>query len=495
MQSNIYSTIQYSTSRLTRIWVTVLAVSLILLFLQCGGFSWRVLPETFTVGGRTIEGLFFARETPGRQSNDIVIAAHGTNSHREIFLPLAWECGRMGIPLFTFDSPTVTTDEGVEIRRRELEAAVEALCSRRNASFTFHLIGHSDGVPPILAFAAGMPASRLRSVSILGSFATPDAARAATPSVFAGAFDQVFPVSEIRASLAENGYPKAPFTISWLSDHFTEQYDPLLTSSIAGAITGITPSPAASVLPILLFVLISLSAAILGMCAASSSFLFRAVFIFFSLQMWYIGYYIEWTKGAAVIGMIGMLAGPLPLRAVATFVFIFWGLMAMNVAATAEWFRSNLSEALLWLPVAMLWYVVAWTVKLTLFLPSLIQRIGSPFYASLPTALLALAALSLLFPDLPGRVRRAFETSAPSAATARSRPLAIALVAVMAGLWTIRFFQGFVRLEILESMAGTYLRTLLLPTFWLLWMSISALRDPAGHEEAKKSSPDRKLAK
>lgn len=460
-------------------WGAIFSLSLVLLFLNTGGFAWRAVSEPFTVGEHTIEGLFFTRNDFLQKSDEIVLAAHGTNSHREIFLPLAWECARKGIWLFTFDSPTVTTDEGVEIRCKELEAAAEALRIRHNASFSFHLVGHSDGVPPVLALAAGMPASRLRSVSILGSFATPDAAKIASPAAFAGAFDQVFPVSEIRASLAENGHPKAPFTISWLSDHFTEQYDPLLTSSLAASITGTDASPAASFMPLLLFALTSVSIAISGMCAASASFLFRAVFILLSLQLWHFGYYVEWTKGPAVIGLLGMLAGPLPLRTVVKFILIFWGLMAMNVAVSAEWFRTHLAEGVLWLPAAMIWYIFAWAAKLTLFLPSLVQRIGAPAFASFPAALPALAATSLFLHNIPGRIRSRFETSAGSAIGAHSRLLAIALFSLMTGLWTIRFFQGFVRFEILESMAGTYLRTLLLPTIWLLWKSISHLRSPA----------------
>ena len=106
------------------IWLMITSLLLVTLFLDTDGLDSRVTTERFTLDGRTYEGRLFS---PDGTMKEVVLAAHGTNSHREIFMPLAWECANRGISLFTFDSPTVTTDEGVGIRSRELEAALAAL--------------------------------------------------------------------------------------------------------------------------------------------------------------------------------------------------------------------------------------------------------------------------------------------------------------------------------------------------------------------------------
>jgi len=127
----------------------------------------------------------------------------------------------------------------------------------------------------------------------------------------------------------------------------------------------------------------------------------------------------------------------------------------------------------------MFWYLSAWVVKLTLFVVSLVRRADPFALEAMPSPLLVVAMLALAVPNLPGLLGRTFQSSAANSHDTRQRTLALLLVSIMAALWVVRFFQGFLRLEILESMAGTYLRTLLLPALWLLWKSISALRASA----------------
>ncbi|HQG28820.1 MAG TPA: hypothetical protein PLY73_09680, partial [Candidatus Ozemobacteraceae bacterium] len=205
-------------SRAWAIWLVFISLLFVMQFFDTGGLSGRVTTERFTLDGRSYQGLLFS---PGGPMKEVVLAAHGTNSHREIFMPLAWECMNRGVSLFAFDSPTVTTDEGVRIRSRELESALSTLGASHTGPLPFHLAGHSDGVPPSLAFAGRSRAGPLRSVSILGSFATADMAHLATISAFAGTLDQVFPVSEIRESLDEHAASPTPLRLSRLSDHFT----------------------------------------------------------------------------------------------------------------------------------------------------------------------------------------------------------------------------------------------------------------------------------
>lgn len=478
--------------RAWRIWLICMFILCISQFLHTGGFASRVTTEKFVFDGRVYQGLLFS---PAGPLKELVLAAHGTNSHREIFMPLAWECTQRGISLFTFDSPTVTTDEGVEIRSRELETALNSLGAGRSKPLPFHMAGHSDGVPPSLALAGRRHGDEFRSVSILGSFATPDMARIATVSAFAGTLDQVFPVSEIRASLDEHSGSNVPLHLSRLSDHFTEQYDPLLITSIANTISGARSSPIGAARRLLRLALLAVLAFLGGSRAAGRGFLFRACFVGSMLAFCYLGDRLEWPRGPAVLALLGMLAGPFSGGTVLRFIAVFWGLMALNVAAASAWFRSHISEDVLWLPLMMFWYLPAWIVKLTLFLASLVRR-ADPFgLDTVPTPLLVLAAAALVVPDLPGLVRKRFGAAATMPPAGRSRTLAIVLVSIMAGLWGIRFFQGFVRLEILESMAGTWLRTLLLPAGWLVWKSISALRASSGNGPVEELSPDEKIAK
>ncbi|HNW36125.1 MAG TPA: hypothetical protein PKM25_14400, partial [Candidatus Ozemobacteraceae bacterium] len=163
-------------------------------------------------------------------------------------------------------------------------------------------------------------------------------------------------------------------------------------------------------------------------------------------------------------------------------IFFFWGLMAANVAITAAWFREYISSGILWMPVMMAWYIPAWIIKLTLFLPSLARRADPLALTPVPTPVLILAAAALFSPEIPVLLRTKLTVAETASSADHARPLALALFSFMIVLWVVRFFQGFVRLEILESMAGTYVRTLLLPTIWLLWVAISSLR-AAGREK------------
>ncbi len=468
------------------IWLVCTSLLFVMLFLDTGALSSRVTTERFTLDGCLYQGLLFS---PGGPLKEVVLAAHGTNSHREIFMPLAWECTNRGIHLFTFDSPTVTTDEGVGIRSRELEAALSSLGASPSAHLPFHLAGHSDGVPPSLALAGRSQPSTLRSMSILGSFATPDMAHLATVSAFAGTLDQVFPVSEIRASLDEHAASQAPLHLSRLSDHFTEQYDPILITAVADFITGTSHSPFGALRRLLVFVLLAILAFFGGTRAAGRNAAFRLFFIGSALALWHFGNRLEWPRGPAILALFGMLAGPIPGGTTLWFAGVFWSLMAVNVSAASAWFRDHISEDIFWAPLMMCWYLPAWIVKLTLFLVSLVRRADPFALDTVPSPLLAIAVLALVAPNLPGRLGRIFESAAPVSHDNRQRTLAFILVSIMAGLWVVRFFQGFLRLEILESMAGTYLRTLLFPALWLLWKSISALRASAKIEQGRIISP------
>lgn len=461
------------------IWLVFTSLLFVTQLLDTGGLSARVTTKRFMLDGRSYQGRLFSLGGPMRE---VVLAAHGTNSHREIFMPLAWECTNRGISLFTFDSPTVTTDEGVGIRSRELEAALAALRASQSGHLPFHLAGHSDGVPPSLVFAGRSRSDTLKSISILGSYATPDMAHVATVSAFAGTLDQVFPVSEIRASLDEHAASQTQLHLSRLSDHFTEQYDPILITAIADFIAGTNRSPFASARRLLTLALLAVLAFLGGTRAAGRSAAFRLFFIGSILAIWHFGSRLEWPRGPAILALLGMIAGPIPGGSTLRFIAVFWSLMAINVSAASAWFRDNISNDIIWLPLMMLWYLPAWTVKLTLFLASLSRRADPFALDAVPSPLLAIAALALVIPNLPGRLGRTFESAAPVSHDNRQRTLAFILVSIMAGLWTVRFFQGFLRLEILESMAGTYVRTLLLPALWLLWKSISALRATAKNE-------------
>lgn len=468
------------------IWLMITSLLLVTLFLDTDGLDSRVTTERFTLDGRTYEGRLFS---PDGTMKEVVLAAHGTNSHREIFMPLAWECANRGISLFTFDSPTVTTDEGVGIRSRELEAALSALRASHSALLAFHLAGHSDGVPPSLAFAGRSHPSLFRSMSILGSFATTDSKQIATVSAFAGTLDQVFPVSEIRESLDEYAASQTQLHLSRLSDHFTEQYDPVLITGIADFIAGTNRSPLGAARRLLGLAFLAVLAFLGGTRAACRSAVFRLCFIGCSLALWHLGNRLEWPRGPAVLSLLGMLAGPIPGGTSLRFIAVFWSLMAINVSAASTWFRDHISSDIIWAPLMMFWYLPAWIVKLTLFLVSLVRRADPLALDAVQSPLLVIAGMALVVPNLPGRLGRMFGSTASMSHDSRQRTLAFLLVSIMAALWVVRFFQGFLRLEILESMAGTYLRTLLLPAFWLLWKSISALRTSVGNEQNRNISP------
>ncbi|HQG28810.1 MAG TPA: hypothetical protein PLY73_09630, partial [Candidatus Ozemobacteraceae bacterium] len=263
------------------------------------------------------------------------------------------------------------------------------------------------------------------------------------------------------------------------SDHFTEQYDPVLITAVADFIAGTSRSPFASARRVLGFALLAVIAFLGGTRAAGRSAAFRAFFVGAALALWQFGSRLEWPRGPAVLALLGMLAGPLPGGPSLRFVTVFWSLMAINVSAASAWFRDNISSDIIWLPLMMFWYLSAWVVKLTLFVVSLVRRADPFALEAMPSPLLVVAMLALAVPNLPGLLGRTFQSSAANSHDTRQRTLALLLVSIMAALWVVRFFQGFLRLEILESMAGTYLRTLLLPALWLLWKSISALRASA----------------
>ncbi|HEY9069401.1 MAG TPA: hypothetical protein VIV61_04035 [Candidatus Ozemobacteraceae bacterium] len=491
------SRIRHWNDRQWLVWLVLFLAALTARFTEGGLHAWRAVTIPFDAPSGRLEGLLFSPSGYGRLPGTVLLAAHGTNSHREIFLPLAWECSRRSVSLFAFDSPTVTTDEGVAIRRDELAAAARALTRRYPTASITSVLGHSDGVPPALEFAGAGEGKPFRAL-ILGSFVTyveegertTEAQRhrdfsftteraVATYAAFAGAFDQVFPVAEIRASLDELHQSEAPLTVSWLSDHFVEQYDPILISAALSAIIHAPVSPWLPALSLLLYVCILVLAFIGGTAAATESRAFRPLLAGGFLVLWAVGASVEWTKGPALAGLLGMVAGPLPVLRTVRPIVTFWGLMAANVAVASAWFRDHLTAGLLWFPVMAAWYLPAWLVKLALFSTSLARRADPLALPYVPSPVLALAAIAVLWPALPEMLRDCFTRRESAGTGDRSRTLAFILVAAMLLLWVIRFFQGFVRLEILASMAATYARTLLLPTLWLLQSAIRAVRPPS----------------
>jgi len=310
----------------------------------------------------------------------------------------------------------------------------------------------------------------------------------------------VFPVAEIRASLDESHRAKTPLTVSWLSDHFVEQYDPLLISAILSFIIRAPVSPWLPTLSLLLYAAIHVLAFIGGTAAASESRSYRPSFAGGFLVLWIVGSTVEWTKGPALAGLLGMVTGPLPILRTVRVIVTFWGLMAANVAVASAWFQEHLAEGLLWLPAMAAWYLPAWLVKLALFSTSLARRADPIALPYVPSTVLALAVVAVYWPALAGifwtrftdgttpGASRCAPTNDSTIAGADRDPsgwrspagrIASILVAVMVLLWVVRFFQGFVRFEILASMTATYARTLLLPTLWLLQSAIRAVRTPA----------------
>src|SRR5262249_6832763 len=106
-----------------------LALPLALLLVACGVLAWLTYPARLSVEriDRPTGAVTLMRARPAGDPGGLVIGAQGTNSHREIFLPLAWELARRGWALAAVDSRTLSTDDGIAIRARELLAVRDML--------------------------------------------------------------------------------------------------------------------------------------------------------------------------------------------------------------------------------------------------------------------------------------------------------------------------------------------------------------------------------
>ena len=409
---------------------------------------------------------------PAAEPRGIAFAAHGTNSHKEVFLPLAWELAARGWALASVDSRTLSTEEGIAVRARELIAVHDALAGW-TPSARLGFVGHSDGVSPALAAARLAPGAR-PPVAILGATFTL-AERTGTPArACVGAYDQVFPAADV-ARCADQ-VPFAPFTVSWLSDHFLEQYDPVLVPSMASALVG-PGGPESAVarcsLRILALALALVAALVAGArCSESAQLALPRFAVVLALFAWIAGSAAVWPASVALAAILGVLAGPVTVLRGGRVVVLTGLLMFANVVIASSFFRAELPGDLAWLLLAAPWYIAAWIPKMALFAVSVLTATG-PAGTLAPPGLLALAVAAIVRPALADRLAERAGASQPGGASPR---VAAALLLLMLVLWAVRLAQGMVQPEVLAAVATNLSRSLVLPAIYLVLLASGRLK-------------------
>lgn len=465
----------------------------LLLFLASAFFAQRFAYQTFSysVSGEN-SGLSALLRSKNDDSGDsLLICSHGTNSHKEVFLPLALIMATHGFSCLLIDSSTLSTDEGINLRVKEILAA-KAISEKRLRPFSRVVaLGHSDGGPPSLALMHKNSFYQAEVV-ILGSQLSETVPANIPVKGFIGGFDQIFPVAEVIADFNKISNQSGKVKVSWLSDHFTEQYDPILLSAITESVLktkSVTPlSVGAGLLVFALAVIFSFVAGLLtGEPGPWRPYyaIGIAIFTWVSIANGAMNSLFSFPSTIALplSFMLGFNAGFVPAwRHIRPFL-IFFLLMELNVVIATQFFRDNLSTALPWLPVFLLWHPFAWVCKMSLFCTSLMHR-ALPWTVShwhLPLLLLTTLpfvlrkgilppCLSFIKPGAKSQGAADDQESGLLPDKKQQFRLAALLVLTMLGLWAVRFSQGMIQTEILQAVAGNFLKTLLLPCIYLIYL-------------------------
>jgi hypothetical protein len=464
----------------------------------------------------------------------VVLCSHGTNSHKEVFFFPARVLSWFGSLVLSNDATSLSTEEGLIDRVTDLRVgAFWAQGTLGKPTVPVHLIGHSDGCPPSVRARNQHPDIFSGNLVVLGSFLD-EAPAPMTPTLgLSGAFDQIFPTAEMREDVLRPDAKRAEWQVSWLSDHFTEQYDPLLLTRLVTYLTG-EPAPE---LPWVFAGFIALVAVCGAACFLTGMIGIRIrswVFFWCLFGGSMVAFALDFSgillRGWVVCLWLG-LAVPRRLVTVAkSYVPGFFLAMEANIVLSSGYFWRHVAEGLPWLPVFLLWYPVAWGAKVTLYMSWLSGKVAIGGFPLVPV-LLCLAVVvnrsgfwggvqhpteprvshalssrkiqridALPDPNEDVRVLHTLSslpaplpltgTAAPDAAPAadagwhsQQRTAAI-LLGVAALLWGIRFFQGMVQPEILQAVLGNYCRTLLVPTFYLVGR-LFVFRAPAHRPESK----------
>lgn len=437
--------------------------------------------------------LLHFKDAGSKGPRTLAVFSHGTNSHKEVFLPIALALALQGIDSLLIDSTILSTDDGLRQRSQEIAAIRSAYESSSGQPARFFAIGHSDGGPPSLEYMAdaGDPTD---GVIILGSQLSARIPAKLPTRGFVGGFDQIFPAADVIGDFARL-IPPRDVLVSWLSDHFTEQYDPILISAISGVISGRQLYPWLAAACLALFAMAVIFALATGLAAGTPSGE-RSFYTWgFAMPLWLMllsGHahpLLQMPLPAAILVSfsLGISAGFVPSRRHLGIFAVFFMLMEINVVISTAFFRENLTAALPWLPAFLLWYPVAWVCKLALFAFSLTHRVVPDYLGGWQAAWLVLTLVPLIFRQgLAATVagilcqvpeKQAISDPADSVEAGNSigrglnqKRLAVALLASMLILWVIRFSQGMVQAEIMQAVAGNFISTLLLPCCYLLYI-------------------------
>lgn len=435
------------------------------------------LPQTGVSG--THAALVRPPDQP--ESSVRLICSHGTNSHKEVFLPIAVLLAFQGISGILIDSTILSTNEGIEQRVEEIQSVMKTISADGSPHGGIIALGHSDGGPPSLAFMKAENPEQ-GSLLILGSQLSEKIPENVHLQGFVGGFDQIFPAKEMISDFRNIGGPDTTVRISWLSDHFTEQYDPLLLSAMADAATGRNVnSPVLTGLGLLFCATVVILAFSAGLvtgnpqgergCYAWGT----ALFTWISLASGAGELFLQPLPAAIVLFFyLGFNCGFVPeWRHLKPFL-IFFILMEFNVVLGTAFFWQNLAAALPWLPLFLIWYPVAWACKLALFGFSLMHRAFPDWLVAWHLPWLLLTLLPFVFSRgiiACGQRLLASSNSTERASSGnRQTRLAVALFVTMLALWCIRFSQGMIQADILQAVIGNLLRTLLLPSFYLIFL-------------------------
>lgn len=450
--------------------------------------------QPFSTGnGNDSARLLRHKSADSLDSRTLTIFSHGTNSHKEVFLPIALALALQGVDSLLIDSTILSTDDGLRRRCEEIAAVRSSYERSSGQPARVVALGHSDGGPPSLEYLADA-SSTADGVIILGSQLSARIPAQLPIRGFVGGFDQIFPAADVIGDFARL-IPPGQVLVSWLSDHFTEQYDPLLIAAITGAISGRQLSPWLAAACLTLFSIAVLFALAAGLAVGTSSGERGFYTWCFALPLWLLLLsdhahpLLQMPVPAAILVLfsLGLSAGVVPARRHLRIFAVFFMLMEINVVLSTAFFRENLTAALPWLPAFLLWYPVAWVCKLALFAFSLTHRVVPDYLGGWQTAWLLLTLVPLIFrqglaasfagliyqlpkkPDISASAGPA-EAGTGIGHSLNQTRLAVALSAIMLILWTIRFAQGMVQGEIMQAVAGNFLSTLLLPCCYLLYI-------------------------
>ncbi|MBI3037938.1 hypothetical protein HYY75_02645 [bacterium] len=414
------------------------------------------------------------RETQKEPFN-ILVCSHGTNSHKEVFLPLAWELCNRGFFVLSPDSSTLSTDEGIPVKVEEIKSALHVVQNEIGGNaYRISVLGHSDGGPPSLNFYKNIEVNRRTWALLLGSYLSESATPLGNVAGFVGGFDQIFPPEEVKASFVENGASGETCFISWFSDHFTEQYDPFLQTQISNTLFGEKNS----------FRVFSFGFRVFSLAFGVGVFFFFGVTVFSKLSFWnrliVLGFSLflfiffqdnVWAPTFVLWFFLGGTLGKSPQGQQIITLLVFFLLMTLNVCVSSIFFWKNFSQIWWWVWLGIPWYLISWIAKITLFSFSLVSKFNIAGFENFPVIMLVLATGLAVKPGIISllltKAMLSLKKKEGAEIGGSKGYLAFFLFAVMTGLWGIRFLQGFVQAEVLRSVAGNFLRMLVLPTIYI----------------------------